>query len=480
MTRRELDMLLEDLFEGCLEGAAFDRLQGELRASAEAREAYRESLHLHHALMFRSKGVDLLHVVPMEKVAARRLRRTMLHAVMAAAAVLLLGALVMALVIARTPQPSLSFATSPGAALSLSHQLDRDDFPAGQVLEPGSRLVLQRGSVELDFASGVRGIVRAPADLTLLREDLLDLSHGTAWFEVPRKAVGFQVRTPRLVLTDLGTEFGLLSGADFLDEVHVFSGKVEVLNRHGLKLKEVIGAGQARVAGPAGRWHETELRRGAFLTELPTTGTLPVVLDDSAVFTSSPENQMIRQSRYTFTSHEDLLGFDPANSDKLVVTLSHERGSIREVTYGGVRMSSAVRSSGGDLRQTAIFHLDRPGSAGDLVVTMAGSANGVGGSLLALSNAAPGGPVASQSSQSTGTQLVTKQDHCFIVASHVVNGNKDITALPPLSLLFSGPTGSSMGGSGYLMVKSASAIRAAFSSGDDSPATVVAAFAPVQ
>ncbi len=88
--------------------------------------------------------------------------------------------------------------------------------------------------MELEFASGVRGIVRGPADLTLQREDLLDLANGTAWFEVPADAVGFKVNTPDLILTDLGTEFGIISESNFLDEVHVFDGKVEVRNRYGL------------------------------------------------------------------------------------------------------------------------------------------------------------------------------------------------------------------------------------------------------
>jgi len=61
------------------------------------------------------------------------------------------------------------------------------------------------------------------------------------------------VRTPGLVLTDLGTEFGLLSKPGALGEVHVFSGKVEILNSKGLKKQEVLEAGQARKAGPAGR-----------------------------------------------------------------------------------------------------------------------------------------------------------------------------------------------------------------------------------
>lgn len=280
MNRRELESHLQDLFEGRLEGEAFDALQDQLRNSAEAREAYREYLHLDHSLRFRGKGVDLLNVVPMDQVVARRQRRHLRQAGFAAAAVFALVLGVMALILTRKPPATLTFETSPGTDLSMTHQVAGDDAPEGQVLEPGSRMELKSGVVELEFASGVRGIIRGPADLTLHREDLLHLANGTVWFEVPPKAVGFQVSTPDLVLTDLGTEFGILSESNFLDEVHVFDGQVEVLHRRGLKIRSKLVAGQARFAGPSGRWKETPLRRDHFLDTLPTRRFEPEVVEE--------------------------------------------------------------------------------------------------------------------------------------------------------------------------------------------------------
>jgi hypothetical protein len=137
---------------------------------------------------------------------------------------------------------------------------------------------VNKGTVELEFSSGVRGIVRGPADLTLQREDLLELTNGTVWFAVPKKAIGFTVNTPDLVLTDLGTEFGIISEPNFLDEVHVFDGKVEILSRNGLKKSEILNAGQARYAGSDGHWKATPLRRDHFLDTLPVKKTEPAVV----------------------------------------------------------------------------------------------------------------------------------------------------------------------------------------------------------
>ena len=278
MNHRELEHHLQELFDGRLQGQAFEDLQQELRDNPEARQTYREYLHLHQALEFRAKGVDLLNVVPMDRIVERRQRRSMRTAGLAAAAVVAIGLLTMALISTHPPQPTLTFNIAPGTDISISHALTAEDAPDGLVLEPGSRLKVGQGTVELEFASGVRGIIRGPADLTLQREDLLELNTGTVWFQVPAKAVGFKVNTPDLLLTDLGTEFGIISEPNFLDEVHVFTGKVEVRNRYGLKKKELLEAGQARYAGSAGRWKETPVRRDHFLDTLPTTKLEPAVV----------------------------------------------------------------------------------------------------------------------------------------------------------------------------------------------------------
>ena len=303
MSPRELRQNLDDLFEGHLEGEAFTALEKELRESAEARATYRECLLLHKALEFRGKGVDLFNVVPMEEVVQRRQKRYLRNAGVAAAAVLVLALTIMAVVLTRTPAPTVTFLQSPGTDLTISHDISTEKAPQGNALNPGSRLEIRRGSVEVTFASGVHGIIQGPADLTVHRADMLFLAEGTAWFEVPRKAIGFKVTTPDLILTDLGTEFGILSRTRYLDEVHVFDGKVQVVNRNGLKKEEQLEAGQARIAGPAGRWNETELDGERFLRELPETH-LPLIETDVVI----DEESSLRELAYEDdVSSSDLL-----------------------------------------------------------------------------------------------------------------------------------------------------------------------------
>ena len=347
MTPRELETHLTDLFEGRIQTEALEELQRELRANPEARIAYRDHARLQNALEFRAEGTDPMRVIDMEQVVERRQHRILRTAGMAAVAVLVLTGVVMSLVLTRTPPPTLSFASSPGSEVSVSHQLAGEDAPEGLTLEPGSRLEVINGTVELSFDSGVRGIVRGPADLTLHRDDLLYLSRGTAWFEVPEKAVGFMVNTPDFNLTDLGTEFGIISRPEFLDEVHVFEGKVEVTNRHGLKKGETLVGGQARVAAPAGRWKETPLRRDPFLTVLPevdSTEFAKAVLYDDFETDSSAE----------YVCLDYLTG--GVFSERF--TIDAEQCGALEIAPGGEKRAAQVVHRSGRLEPGQSFRVD--------------------------------------------------------------------------------------------------------------------------
>jgi hypothetical protein len=120
-----------------------------------------------------------------------------------------------------------------------------------------------------------------------------------------------------------------------------------------------------------------------------------VSVDGTKSFSSSPTNEMVRSQSYRFTSDKALSGFDAAKSDKLVVTLSYEGThsitSIKEVTYGGVRMNLAVESEISKQIKTAIYYLDSPDASGDLVIKLNGNPNGIGGSVVALSGTKLGG-----------------------------------------------------------------------------------------
>ena len=78
------------------------------------------------------------------------------------------------------------------------------------------------------FQSGARAVLQGPATLEVASKTSALLQHGkvTVTAEEP-DAHGFEIHTPGMKVTDLGTEFGVLVAKDGMQEVHVFRGSVQ-------------------------------------------------------------------------------------------------------------------------------------------------------------------------------------------------------------------------------------------------------------
>jgi len=202
-----------------------------------------------------------------------------------------------------------------------------------------------------------------------------------------------------------------------------------------------------------------------------------LIIYDTASYTTSPENGTV-SGPYTITS-SDLSGFDPVGAGKLVVTLSAEGSggtrTVSSVTYAGDALSEAIQQNYSTGSQTtAIYYLDHPASVGDLVVTFSGKTNGIGVSLIALSNVATGVSVVN-GSDGLSVALTTTEADSFVVAAHANNGS-GATAQSPLTALFDGPVGSAGGGSGYHLFASTGLVKPTFTGSTARPVTVAAAF----
>jgi cellulase/cellobiase CelA1 len=89
-------------------------------------------------------------------------------------------------------------------------------------------LVIESGSMTLDFDHGAEVTVYGPASVVRLGPSEARLIHGRLTALVPPAARGFAVETPAGRVVDLGTRFGILAAAAQNVEVHVFEGQVEV------------------------------------------------------------------------------------------------------------------------------------------------------------------------------------------------------------------------------------------------------------
>lgn len=260
--------------DGELEENEAKHLDAELLGNPEARALYLQLAALHSALEDRyasQASIQSTPLVPVERLLARQRQRMVKGSLLAAAAVLVVSAAIFWMITApETPTALASFRLGPDSAFTLTHS--GEDAPSsGNFLNEGSRLHLTRGTMEGVFESGVRCVIEAPCDLSVLTEDRVFVAEGVAWFEVPAPAAGFTVKTPRFTAVDLGTEFGVVARGGGEHELHVTKGSVEMRSSStgeaGRKL--VLKAGQARRVDAGGRWHQIPTEPSRFATALP-------------------------------------------------------------------------------------------------------------------------------------------------------------------------------------------------------------------
>ena len=211
-------------------------------------------------------------------------------------------------------------------------------------------------------------------------------------------------------------------------------------------------------------------------TGAATPPSQEITIDASDSYTTSnPANDTVRADTYSVS------GVDASGTDKLVVTVSSEAvsgtKSITGITYANISLNEAIQQNySGGSQTTGIYYLDKPETAGNLVVNFSGNMNGIGISMLALSGTAPGVAVTSGDDGLT-TSHTTTENGTFVVASHCNDGS-GATAVTPLVPLFDGPVGSAGGGSGYQTVASAGLVIPSMTGSNMRPVTVAAGFKP--
>ena len=274
MNESDIEFRILDLLDGNLSDEEFTALQSELLRDADARKTFKRFVRLHSELEIRytsTAKIERIGIVPVDRIIARQRRRIVRGSLLAAAALLVLSAVAMWLIMAPASPPTLgTFRTAPNSAFTLIHTGD-DDAPMGNVLTEGSKIRLVSGTLEGNFASGVRVVAEAPCEFRVLTKDRIALRKGVAWFHVPPKAVGFAVETVELTIVDLGTEFGIVAANREGDEVHVAKGSVEVMVSAQGGETQILQAGQARRVAGDGQLQTIRPDASRFRTELPRT-----------------------------------------------------------------------------------------------------------------------------------------------------------------------------------------------------------------
>lgn len=262
---RQREQLLQDLEDGCISADDHRLLMERMRNDRRLRDQYLEHMALISALHAQATSVAGIEgrvpgrLTPLEETSRRRFAGALMFA--AAAVVVFAG--VLAIIGAPKPKPG-EIRAAEGAAWRI-----HAGGPDGQNgFREGTRVVVDRGVVEMATQQGTRVVLEGPADFTWKGPLQGELRAGQAWFEIAPQDIGYVVRTQRLRLTDLGTAFGVrLTGG--MDEVHVSDGLVRVESLLPNITPRELRAGEAAIADAVGRTREIAFDGRGFQQTLP-------------------------------------------------------------------------------------------------------------------------------------------------------------------------------------------------------------------
>lgn len=132
---------------------------------------------------------------------------------------------------------------------------------------------LREGAVKMELDQGTSLMLEAPCQIDLTSVGEVTLKGGRI-VVVCSQANYFRIRTPTALITDLGTEFGVITHSDGSTEAHVLKGHIRLAldpNRTGRATSLVINEGQAMIVDATGRTIQGGLaaRADLFLLQLP-------------------------------------------------------------------------------------------------------------------------------------------------------------------------------------------------------------------
>jgi hypothetical protein len=263
----DIDELLQRLLDEQIEPEEMERLQKAIREDPQVRDYYVDSM-LVCAVLRRSGQVtgelsesDLIQALTGE--GHRSGTKPFWQRFRLIAAILMFGAFVSAsffLFRHKTQGPAV------GRLTSGSHPRPGEPLYAGLYN-------LCEGVAKMELSRGISLLVEAPCQVELTSVDEVYLRKGRL-VVVSSQAKGFRVRTLTALITDLGTEFGVIVYSDGSTEAHVLKGHISVAldpNKSNQPTSLLVNEGQAKAVDATGQTIRDGLaaRADLFLLQLP-------------------------------------------------------------------------------------------------------------------------------------------------------------------------------------------------------------------
>jgi ferric-dicitrate binding protein FerR (iron transport regulator) len=222
-----LSLALEELEAGTLDPVRRDALMALVARSPAAQRTYLEYFEI--TAMLEAEAATHAEQGTLPQMAchvpsARLFRRSL----MAAAALLVLGAAVAVLIkIVHPQEPELALAAAAATRWSIDGEV-RDGEGNKATVREGATLRVESGTLELRLESGAAMVVRGPAQVSFPKLTRPVVRSGWLWVDSGANSEPFEVRTPDLRIRNLGTRFGVRVPAEGPAEVHLIEGRLEV------------------------------------------------------------------------------------------------------------------------------------------------------------------------------------------------------------------------------------------------------------
>ncbi|MFZ9936455.1 MAG: LamG-like jellyroll fold domain-containing protein [Luteolibacter sp.] len=219
---------LAELEDGSLDPAQRDELMSLLDESRAARRLYAEYFALSVGLEAQARYLDQQGKLP---VLADVLRpwRMFRRSLLAAAALVAIGTIVAALVVVKRPEPRRLTAAATADARWMVDGLAQSPAASEWKVTAGSTVQVLSGTVKLRLDPGAAMVMQGPAKASFPELDKPVLNDGWLWIDSGESGEAFEIKTPNLLVRDIGTRFGVRVPEKGPDEVHLVKGKVEVL-----------------------------------------------------------------------------------------------------------------------------------------------------------------------------------------------------------------------------------------------------------
>ncbi|MCW1921786.1 FecR domain-containing protein [Luteolibacter arcticus] len=265
---RRLEQAFQDLEDGIISADDHWWLMLQLREDPEARRAYREHmafatlLHWSAEASIPEDGQDESSVVTFPKHSREPRPRRLIY--VAAAAMVALLAVAGSLLMLQTKEQPPAQVTA--GAKTLWEYTNGGIGPDGE-FRPGTRLVVNRGSLEIVTRKRTRIVVEGPAILEISDPQRVSVSQGKAWFETSEQDTDFMVMTERLRASCSATRFGVAVSTGS-DRIQVEAGEVRLESKLPGISPTTLRTGEAAIADLVGRSRLAPADPGLFVEEL--------------------------------------------------------------------------------------------------------------------------------------------------------------------------------------------------------------------